>query len=410
SDAAGNQNRSLFTLGQGVVAVADPDEWDDAAHDPGTYDAFMRTPPIALQNVDVGTATLRFDSSWRPEGDQTALVRVTYDGGAPIEVLRWTTTGGTAHPDAENEDVEVALQNPQEATTMTIEFGLIQAGNNWWWAIDNLTVVAEPRTPTVVVFQEDFDDLVLGPSIDEPAASGVWTDVPPPGWEIDDSGVPGVGDPTQGVEEWEGWSFADPAWWTAVAADQRRSEFTLASGAIAVADPDEWDDLGDPESLGPYDTSMTTPWVDVERYDDLTLTFDSSWRPEDAQRVTITVEDDLGGSATILDWDSVPGPTFKPDATNETVSIEVHVSPDATGIRFVFAMQDAGNDWWWAIDHLRLEGVCRADLAQPYGTLDIFDILTFLSGFDAGSDWNRDGSTDIFDVLDYLQAFDAGCA
>lgn len=58
-------------------------------------------------------------------------------------------------------------------------------------------------------------------------------------------------------------------------------------------------------------------------------------------------------------------------------------------------------------------GGCPADLAEPFDQLDIFDVLAYLSLFDA-QDPSADladpvGSFDIFDVLAYLSLFDAGC-
>ena len=48
-----------------------------------------------------------------------------------------------------------------------------------------------------IVFAEDFDGLPLGPNEDEGLpGDAVWTKTPPAGWAIDDSGMPGGGDPT----------------------------------------------------------------------------------------------------------------------------------------------------------------------------------------------------------------------
>ncbi len=35
------------------------------------------------------------------------------------------------------------LQSPEGATEMVITFGMVEAGNDWWWAIDNVEVVGE---------------------------------------------------------------------------------------------------------------------------------------------------------------------------------------------------------------------------------------------------------------------------
>lgn len=58
-------------------------------------------------------------------------------------------------------------------------------------------------------------------------------------------------------------------------------------------------------------------------------------------------------------------------------------------------------------------GCGPADLAEPVGTLDVFDVLAYLSLFD-GMDPSADlaapaGEFDVFDVLAYLASFDAGC-
>lgn len=53
-----------------------------------------------------------------------------------------------------------------------------------------------------------------------------------------------------------------------------------------------------------------------------------------------------------------------------------------------------------------------ADVASPFGALDIDDVLTFLDGFangDAAADLVADGVFDIDDVLFFLDAFAAGC-
>ena len=96
--------------------------------------------------VLAGTLRLKFDSSWRREDTQTAIITVSYDGGEPFEVLRWESEGadtGFLKDDATNESVNVDLQSPEGATEMVITFGMVEAGNDWWWAIDNVEVVGE---------------------------------------------------------------------------------------------------------------------------------------------------------------------------------------------------------------------------------------------------------------------------
>ncbi len=57
-------------------------------------------------------------------------------------------------------------------------------------------------------------------------------------------------------------------------------------------------------------------------------------------------------------------------------------------------------------------GCNQADMAEPFGTLNFFDISAFLTAFDAGdsaADINNDGVFNFFDISDYLTIFSAGC-
>ena len=104
--------------------VADPDEWDDAAHPGGPpagpwYGTYISTPPLSLDGIAPNTVTVDFDSSWRPEFDddyhQTAVVTASYDGAAPVEILRWESDSGSTyyHTDSPNEHVSLSALNPQ---------------------------------------------------------------------------------------------------------------------------------------------------------------------------------------------------------------------------------------------------------------------------------------------------------
>ena len=78
---------------------------------------------------------------------------------------------------------------------------------------------------------------------------------------------------------------------------------------------------------------------------------------------------------------------------------------------------DGGGDDNWLVDALGVAvtppASCRADLAAPAGTLDIADVVAFLSLFGAGdptADFAApDGVFDIADVVAFLSAFGTGC-
>lgn len=193
----------------------------------------------------------------------------------------------------------------------------------------------------------------FGDAIDATPFNGTWT---AGGWTqtFSPAGV--------GTAEWEGWSIANREFWVNTAF-QLREEFTKAQGAIAVADPDEWDDydpvLSDPESAGFYETTLTSPVIPLSGTTENTvvLTFDSSWLPEDNQQVRVSVRFNGAGWQEVLYWNSFAGdPNFHPDATNETVSININNPAGAANMQLRWEMFEAGNDWWWAIDNIVVAG------------------------------------------------------
>ncbi len=372
AETAEDQERSQFVLANGTVAIVDPDEWDDMARTEGLLNSFLSTPEIDVSAIKAGAGTLqlKFDSSWRPEDTQTANVTVQFDGGDPVEVLRWESQPGASFkPDATSEIVTVNIERPSGATKMVVTFGMLDAGNDWWWAIDNVQVSGIPRE-RIVVLSEDFEGLELGPNVDESSGDEVWTETPPEGWVVDESGVPGIGDPaTDGVTEWAGWAFTNKDWWIGIAGNQRRLEFELGQGTVAVADPDEWDDAdhADSAASGWYKTFLSTPSIDIAGFEvgSVQIKFDSSWRPEFDdnyhQTGNLTASFDGAEPVELFRWESDPSSAnYKPDtSTNETIIVDLHIPKGAAKVVLTFGLFDAGNDWWWAIDNLEVSGFPR---------------------------------------------------
>lgn len=204
------------------------------------------------------------------------------------------------------------------------------------------------------------------------AFDGVWAYG---GWTSTFS-LPGVG-----TLEWQGWSVTDYQWWWNTAGDQNRSFFTKASGNVLVADPDEWDDydpfIDDPESIGPYDTEIISPAIDVSSApeDKIVIRFDSSWRPEKDlrnQQARVSVRFDGGAWEEYLYWSSDPNdPNFHPDAENETIDLAIANPAGAGTMEISFEMFDAANDWWWAIDDIKV----FIDSGDPVDPPQQFDLL-----------------------------------
>jgi hypothetical protein len=298
-------------------------------------------------------------------------------------------------------------------TSPTLDFGAIQGSDTGYYSVDvsidgdtPLTLTSREVKVTVYVpqantllFEEDFNSLPLGPNVDEATpGTNVWTKTAPTGWIIDDSGVPGAGDPsTDGVTEWAGWAFADNDWWASVD-DQQRSDFTKSTGAAMIADPDEWDDQA--HTPGPFNAFISTPDIALQdsAEDSVVLTFDSSWRYENPQAATLEVSFDGGSNWNELlrfSSDTNSG-DFKPDATNETISIPVFNPVGATTARFRFGLINAGNNWWWAVDNVKLSGTTPLD-----------GFATWAGSFGLVADEDGDSDKDgITDLVEYALGFD----
>jgi len=292
-----------------------------------------------------------------------------------------------------------------------------------------------------VLFAEDFENVPLftSPTYQLPAA---WSPVPPSGWDSIDE-MPGLGDPQVGVTEFEGWTFWRKQLWQLdqVTGDpqggvlNRRQRFDRGEGTIAVADPDTWNDLGNPAERGRYNTFLITPEIDLTNIprDDykLVLSFDTSWQggccedPEfpSNQTAIIRARVDGGAPLEVFRWESAPffdnltgRPTREPiDATgnanqpndapvvprefDERVSISAGLSdlldPPALAslgaaaaasgggsLQLEFAMEDAGDDGWWAVDNLELASIPAPMDGDLYidGVLDSLDIDQFAYG------------------------------
>ncbi len=109
-------------------------------------------PVIDISEVQAGTIQLKFDSSWRPEFDgdyhQTANITAFFNDQEPVEILLWESDGTSPNfkdDNSTNETITVDLENPQGATSVVLTFGMYDAGNDWWWAIDNIQLTGSPK-------------------------------------------------------------------------------------------------------------------------------------------------------------------------------------------------------------------------------------------------------------------------
>ena len=97
-------------------------------------------------------------------------------------------------------------------------------------------IIGSPSTVLAVdLYSQNFESVTLGPIVTYQVMlreREAWTATPPAGMVVDNSLMPAgvMGNPNEGVTEFEGWTFVDKAWWTATAGDQGRSSFVSGLG------------------------------------------------------------------------------------------------------------------------------------------------------------------------------------
>ena len=152
--AAGTDERHFFTQGHDQFAIIDSKQQRLAERD--SMDARMNTAPIDVAGQD--TVALEFDQHYRQGKDgQVAQVAVSFDGGEPEVVDKLTHDRYSSHEYFE-------LDVPEGAKTMQVTFGYLGGNDDYWWAVDNVTVrapftpVAEKPNTIIDVISDPQDD------------------------------------------------------------------------------------------------------------------------------------------------------------------------------------------------------------------------------------------------------------
>ncbi|MCR9075009.1 MAG: choice-of-anchor B family protein [bacterium] len=173
-------------------------------------------------------------------------------------------------------------------------------------------------------------------------------------------------------------------------------------------------------------TTLTSPALDASA-GNMTLGFalwyNNAGNSAVDDNMTVQASNNNGGSwTTILDLG--PGdPNTGGGWVNYEYSIDSIFSNPSSQFRIRFNVSDVGDGSIVeaGVDDIRLEqrscedvdaGCNGADLAEPFGTLNFFDVSAFLSAFnnaDPAADFNSDGSFDFFDVSAFLSTYNAGC-
>lgn len=201
---------------------------------------------------------------------------------------------------------------------------------------------------------QDFDHLQssLKPAVNENIPNSIlgWTHETPNGWTIENSS-----NMPAGTTEWQGWSFTTKDFWTK-ADTQEREDFDLGQGVIAVADPDEWDDNGSPASKGYFDSTLSSPSVKVKGGQNLSLGFASHYKQEDIQTAEVTAVFDNGEKQQVLIYDNKStSDNRNGHVLNKYEVKSINVPEGATSMKLQWRMYNAKNNWYWAIDDIRLD-------------------------------------------------------
>lgn len=307
------------------------------------------------QAVELGASTVQHVKvSNAGTTDHEAVVSVAAEGDVTFDETTRTVT-----VPAEGEViVDFTVTGGSTRQTATITSSVATTSGEPLGELSNLLFVG-------YVYGESFDRLAstLGPAVDENTSLLGFTHEPPQDWTVTNAeGMP------QGTEEWQGWSFATMEFWTA-ADGQNRADFTRSHGVFAIADGDEWDDTGSPAGRGTFDSTLTTPVIPVTAGEAYELVFDSHYLQEDPQRSSVTVVyTDADGAEVsrkvLLDYGPDGADNSGQHAANREIAKNVTVPAHVTGARFEFRYYDAGNNWYWAVDNVRLAHL-------PFGGLEI---------------------------------------
>ena len=266
------------------------------------------------------------------------------------------------------------------------------------------------------ILEQNFDGLELNPAQDEALIENGgctdaidenvigWTNISPPNWTIDNTQMP-----NSGTIEWRGWSYATKQFWIN-AEDQLRSQFYDGNNILAIADPDEWDDCENASSFGSFNSTLSSPMIQVPSNVNLKLSFNSHYRNEAPQEAFLRTLNSLGQDTILMHYSNDNNSDNNgEDALNKFLQFSLPTY-NSDEFQFNWEMANAGNNWYWAIDNIvvQIETPALGDINDDgiINILDIIIIVNIILGIQESneilifiSDINRDGLVNIIDVI-----------
>jgi hypothetical protein len=200
---------------------------------------------------------------------------------------------------------------------------------------------------------------------------------------------------------YNGWSAMDVASWTAEQGVQiGRTSLGLSERNTAlIADPDAYYDfLSSPQPGPAYNSYIWRNYnLTGHNVNTLKITFDYEFAFENDQTGTVQVSFDGGATwQMLLELKRVGGVPSNNTIFRGPVTFEagVHFNPTSNQMRLRFGCITANNNWWFAVDNVKVETV----EANPFVDLEDFEGLTMgpftvatpptQSRFD-GTDWTN---------------------
>ncbi len=222
-------------------------------------------------------------------------------------------------------------------------------------------------------------------------------------WIIDNSqmGAPAGSLPGGVCEEpgYNGWTAMDVASWTAEQGSQiGRTTLGLAARNTAlVADPDAYYDFDNPGQPGLAYHSYIYRDYDLTGFDetDIEISFDYEFAIENAQRGTVEVSFDGGGSWTLI-LDLVKGAL-----PNDTILLgpaTIPVVGTSSTMRLRIGCIDASNNWWFAVDNVHVTTGDGFDDFEDFEGLPMVSFLNAPPGAQPPTSSRFDG-TDFTNVI-----------
>lgn len=318
-------NAANFSRGAGTVAVLRSDGNRPTS---GNFNSTLWSKSLAL-STDAESVSIDFNSHYRQGAGtygQKANLVASFDDAEPVVVAPFN-----AHRENTAESHEIAV--PAGAESVRIGWEYLNARNNWYWMIDNVTI------SEVLAVSEDSVETFS-------SATGA---TPPADWSVERINTDGM------AAGWEGWNFHDIAdiydRWNITTLN----EFTLGQGNVGVIISD-----GNRPASGYFESSLwSREYALSTDADAVQVAFDTHYRQGASaygQQANLIASFD-GAAAVVVE-------PFNNDRRNQSVAYDIAVPAGAETVRFGWEYLHGNNNWYWLIDNVEVTEVALAD-AQP---------------------------------------------